>query len=370
MKLTDKVYGYGRQLLDDSDYQAVVDSLKSDFITQGPQVSSFESKIARYVGAEFCVAVATGTAALHLAVCAAGIGDGDVVLTSPNTFLASANCALYAGAGVDFVDIEADTANIDCSKLQSKITAQTRAVIPVHFAGQSADMEEVAKIAAENELIVIEDAAHAIGSDYKTTKVGSCRYSDMTVFSFHPVKTITTGEGGAITTNDEALYYKLLALRSHGMYRDGNMIGTWKYEMRDLGFNYRLTDFQAALGISQLRKLEAFKARRREIVAYYNRELGLEHLQERDFSNACFHLYPVLLADRDDFYKRAKDIGLCLQVHYIPVHTQPYYRQFGFKEGDYPVCEEYYRRTISLPLYPALTDDDVAEIVRRVKSII
>lgn len=218
-------------------------------------------------------------------------------------------------------------------------------------------------------MIVIEDAAHAIGSEYKTTKVGSCAYSDMTVFSFHPVKTITTGEGGAVTTNNKELYDKLCAFRAHGMHKDGDMQNTWEYEMRELGYNYRMTDFQAALGISQLKRLDVFKSRRREIVDYYNKNLGLPHLTERDFSNACFHLYPVLVDNRRDFYFKAREKGLNLQVHYIPVHTQPYYAQFGYKNGDFPKAENYYEHCISLPLYPALTDEDLAEIVKRLKEI-
>ncbi len=370
MRLTDKEYGYGKQTLGEADYQSVMDCLRSDFLTQGPRVAEFEAALTEYTGAKYCVALANGTAALHLAVLAAGVGSGDEVLTSPITFLASANAALYAGADVRFADIEADTANIDCAKLAAALTPKTKLLIPVHFAGQSVDMQRVAAVAREHGLLVIEDAAHAIGSEYKGEKVGSCRYSDMTVFSFHPVKTITTGEGGAIMTNDVELYQKLLALRNHGMHRDGEMLGSWRYEMRELGFNYRLTDMQAALGITQLSKIDEFKTRRREIVEYYNTKLGLEHLIEREYSEACFHLYPVLLEDRDDFYYKAKEVGLNLQVHYIPVHTQPYYQRLGFVPGNYPVAEEYYRKTISLPLYPALTSEDLAEIVRRVKSIL
>ena len=370
VNLADKKYGYGRQLLGDEDYSEVLATLKSDFLTQGPKVAEFESAIAEYAGAKYCVAVANGTAALHIAVLAAGIKKGDEALTSPNTFLASANCILYAGASVSFVDIEAETANLDVDKIESALTEQTRLLIPVHFAGQSVDMERIAKIARKYSLNIIEDAAHAIGSDYNENRVGSCKYSDMTTFSFHPVKTITSGEGGAITTNSEELYNKLLALRNHGMHRDGEMVGTWKYEMRELGFNYRMTDMQAALGLAQLRKISVFKKRRREIVEYYNQNLGFDHLIEKGFSNACFHLYPVLLADRDDFYQRAKRENLFLQVHYIPVHMQPYYQKLGFKLGDFPLSEEYYRKTVSLPLYPALSDDDVEEIVRRLKRIV
>lgn len=365
-----KKYSYGKQSLCIKDYLSVLSTLKSDFLTQGPKVKEFEQAICNYTGAKYCVAVSNATAGLHLAMLAIGIKQGDEVITSPNTFLASSNCVLYAGGTVKFADIEPDTANIDSNEIKKQITGKTKAIIPVHFAGQSCDMDTIYKIAKEHNLFVIEDAAHAIGSDYKNTKVGSCKYSDMTVFSFHPVKTITTGEGGAITTNNEELYKKLIALRSHGMYKDGKMASTWEYEMRDLGFNYRMTDIQAALGITQLEKLDKFKKRRREIVDYYNKNLGLPHLTEKEFSNACFHLYPVMVRNREEFYQKAKTVGLNLQVHYIPVHTQPYYKNLGFKEGDYPNAEIYYKKCISLPLYPALKDKDLKEIVKRVKGLL
>lgn len=364
-----KTYAYGKQLIDEEDIAAVVETLRSDYLTCGPKVREFEQAICDYTGAKYAVAVANATAGLHIAALAAGLQEGDEAITSPITFLSSANCVRFTGATVRFADIEADTANMDPEEVRKQISPRTKAIIPVHFAGQSCDMERIAAIAHEHGLMVIEDAAHAIGSDYKDTKVGSCRYSDMTVFSFHPVKTITTGEGGAVTTNDEALYRKLLAYRAHGMHKDGDMAQDWRYEMRELGFNYRLTDIQAALGISQLRKLESFKARRREIVAYYNEHLGLPHLAEREFSNACFHLYPVLVEDREGIYHRARQAGLYLQVHYIPVHTQPYYQSLGYREGDYPNAEAYYCRCISMPLYPSLTDEDVEEIVCRMQKI-
>lgn len=365
-----KVYPYGRQTLGFEDYWSVLSTLKSSFLTCGPKVKEFEQAICDYTGAKYCVSVSSATAGLHLAMLTLGIHQGDEVITSPNTFLASSNCVLYAGGVVKFADVELETANINPDEIEKQITDKTKAIIPVHFAGQSCDMEKISKIAKEKNLFVVEDAAHAIGSDYKSTKVGSCKYSDMTIFSFHPVKTITTGEGGAITTNNEQLYKKLLALRSHGMYKDGEMAINWKYEMRDLGFNYRLTDIQAALGITQLKKLDKFKQRRREIVDYYNKNLALPHLQEKEFSNACFHLYPVMVRNREEFFHKAKAIGLNLQVHYIPVHTQPYYKNLGFKEGDYPNAEIYYKKCISLPLYPALTDCDLKEIVRRIKGIL
>jgi perosamine synthetase len=369
-----KKYTYGCQSLDFQDYLSVLSVLKSPFLTSGPKVREFEKEICDYTGAKYCICVSSATAALHLAMLAIGIGQGDEVITSPITFLASGNCALYAGGRIKFADIEPETANIDPNEIAKQVTSKTKAVIPVHFAGQSCDMqkihEAVKKTNISQKIYIIEDAAHAMGSDYKGKKVGNCEYSDMTVFSFHPVKNITTGEGGAITTNDEKLYKKLSALRNHGMYKENEMLFDWKYEMRELGFNYRLTDIQAALGISQMKKIEKFKKRRREIVEYYNENLGLPHLSEKKFSNACFHLYPVMVRNRAKFYQDCKKTGLNLQVHYIPLHTQPYYKNFGFQEGDYPNSEIYYKKCISLPLYPSLTDSDLKEIVKRIKSIL
>ena len=365
-------YGYGKQHLEQDDIDAVVETLKSPYLTCGPKVKEFEDAICAYTGAKYCVAVNSATSGLHIAMMAAGIGAGDEAITTPITFLASANCARYCGADVVFADIDSKTANIDPEEIKKHVSDKTRVIVPVHFAGQSCDMEKISAVAKETEkkqgkkVYVIEDAAHAIGSLYKNAKVGSCTYTDMTVFSFHPVKTITTCEGGAVTTNSEELYQKLLAFRSHGMHHTED----WMYDMVELGYNYRMTDVQAALGISQLKKLDAFKKRRREIVEYYNKNLGLKHLEEADFSNACFHLYPVLVEDRKKFYHDARNVGLNLQVHYIPVHTQPYFKQFGYKEGDFPKAEEYYAHCISMPLYPDLTDDDLEEIVKRVKGIL
>ena len=365
-----KTYGYGKQNINEEDIQSVVDVLRSPYLTCGPNVKAFEQAICDYTGAKYCVAVNSATSGLHIAMMAAGVGKGDEIITSPMTFLASANCARFCGADVKFADIEKDTANIDPEEIKKHITTHTKALVPVHFAGQSCDMERIYKIAKEHNLYVIEDAAHAIGSDYKNTKVGSCKYSDMTVFSFHPVKTITTAEGGAVVTNSKELYDRLCAFRAHGMHKDGDMANDWRYEMRELGYNYRMTDVQAALGVSQLKRLNQFKKRRREIVDFYNKNLGLPHLIEKDFSNACFHLYPILVENRRDFYFKARENGLNLQVHYIPVHTQPYYQNLGYKQGDYPCAEEYYEHCISLPLYPDLTDEDLREIVKRIKDII
>lgn len=365
-----KTYGYGRQFLCEDDIRAVVEVLRSDYLTCGPAVASFERAVCDYTGARYCVAVANATAGLHIAALAAGLGPGDEAITSPITFLSSANCISFTGAKPVFADIDSRTANISPEEIERRATEKTKVVIPVHFAGQSCDMERIASFARSRGIRIIEDAAHAIGSEYKSSKVGSCKYSDMTVFSFHPVKTITSGEGGAVTTNDPDLYAKLCAYRAHGTHKDGDMSRTWEYEMRELGYNYRITDFQCALGASQLGRIDEFKRRRREIVAYYNENLGFPHLEEMPYSNACFHLYPILVENRREFYFKAREVGLNLQVHYIPVHTQPYYRKtYGYKAGDYPKAEAYYERCISLPLYPLLTDDDLVEIVRRVKAI-
>ena len=366
-----KTYGYGKQNITKDDIKAVVETLKSPYLTCGPKVKEFEKAICEYTGAKYCVAVNSATSGLHIAMMAAGVGYGDEVITSPMTFLASANCARFCGANVKFADIQKDTANIDPNEIRKQITEKTKAVVPVHFAGQSCDMKAINDVLYETKrkIYIIEDAAHAIGSDYKDTKVGSCKYSDMTVFSFHPVKTITTCEGGAVTTNNEELYKKLCAFRAHGMHKDGEMLKTWEYEMRELGYNYRMTDVQSALGISQLKRLDKFKKRRREIVDFYNENLGLPHLIEKDFSNACFHLYPILVENRKEFYFKAKEVGLNLQVHYIPVHTQPYYQGLGYKWGDYPNAEDYYNHCISLPLYPDLKNSDLKEIVKRIKRI-
>ena len=366
-----KTYGYGHQSITEADIESVVEVLRGDYLTCGPAVRAFEQAICAYTGAKYCVAVANATAGLHIAALAAGLGTGDEAITSPITFLSSANCIAFTGAKPVFADIDAHTADIDAAEIEKRIASRTKALVAVHFAGQSCDMKRIATLATCHGLKVIEDAAHAIGSDYGDTTVGSCAYCDMTVFSVHPVKTITTGEGGAVTTNDPDLYAKLCALRAHGTHKDGEMAHTWEYEMRELGYNYRITDLQCALGVSQLKRLNEFKRRRREIVSYYNENLALPHLEEMPYSNACFHLYPVLVENRREFYFKARAAGLNLQVHYIPVHTQPYYRAtYGYKPGDYPKAEAYYAKCISLPLYPSLTDGDLSEIIRRIKGIL
>jgi UDP-4-amino-4,6-dideoxy-N-acetyl-beta-L-altrosamine transaminase len=381
---------YGKQWIDEDDIAAVVEVLKSDFLTQGPRVGDFEKSLAQYTGAKYAVATANGTAALHLAVQALGLKKGEGI-TSPNTFAASANCFIYNRLVPRFADIHEKTYCIDPARIEERITPRTRVLIPVHFAGQPAEMEAIAQIAGKHNVRIIEDACHAVGSRYADRRmVGSCRYSDMAVFSFHPVKTIATGEGGAVTTNSKDLYEKLVLLRNHGITKDASKFkiqdssfdtaGPWYYEMQELGFNYRMTEMQAALGISQMKKIGPFIQRRREIINMYNEAFKdidwLTTPYERDRVFSAFHLY-VLKLDFERINKtrtqvmealRAKGVGT--QVHYIPVHLQPYYREhFGFKEGDFPKAEAYYRSCLSIPLFPKMTDADVQTVIKAVKEL-
>lgn len=377
---------YGHQYIDDDDIRAVTEVLKSDFLTQGPAVSRFENKIREITGARYCVAVSNATAGLHIAVAALNLSENSEGITTPNTFLASANCLVYNNLIPVFADINPDTYNIEPDEIEKKITSNTEVIIPVHFAGLACDMERIKNTADDHNIKVIEDAAHAIGSYYADgTPVGNCKYSDMTVFSFHPVKTITTGEGGAITTNDEVLYKRLLQLRSHGMTKDSQLLtqnpGPWYYEMHTLGFNYRMTDMQAALGYSQLGKLSSFRERRQHIVNQYNKAFVDIPYIKIPYNNtklvSCFHLY-VLQIDferlgksRKDFMKELENREIGTQVHYIPVHTQPYYKtHYGYKTGDYPIAERYYARALSIPLYPALSDVDVQKVIDTVREIV
>lgn len=378
--------GYGHQFIDDADINAVLDVLKSDYLTQGPAVTRFEQEICRITGAKYCVAVSNATAGLHIAVAALELEEGTEGITTPNTFLASSNSMVYNGLRPVFADIDPVSYNINPKKIEEKISDKTGLVIPVHFAGLSCEMEKIGALARKHNLRIIEDAAHAIGSQYADGSfVGNCKYSDMTVFSFHPVKTVTTGEGGAVTTNDEVLYRRLQALRSHGVTKDENILtrnpGPWYYEMHTLGFNYRMTDMQAALGYSQLLKLPFFKKRRREIIAAYNSAFsGMEYLRtptEPADVCSCFHLYVVQIdfgllgKSRAKVMQELRERGIGTQVHYIPVHTQPFYmKKFGYQEGDYPVAEKYYDQALSLPLYPGMSDDDINNVINAVKEVI
>lgn len=381
MKSTKKIF-YGKQFIDWQDIWSVIRVLRSDFLTQGPSVTEFEKAICNYTGAKYAVAVSNATAGLHMAMLVLGIKPDEEVITSPITFLASANCALYVGANPKFADIDSDTACISPAEIEKNITEKTRVLIPVHFAGQPCDMKAISEIAKKHKLFVVEDAAHAIGSKYLGKKIGSCEFSDLTIFSFHPVKNMTTGEGGMITTNNEDLYRKLLLLRSHGMTKDQKYLtkneGPWYYEMQDFGFNYRMTDIQAALGISQLKKIEKFAKRRKEIVKFYKKEFSgderFSFLDEKNFADSCFHLFPLLLNlekikfTKKEIFTKLQESGLHLQVHYIPVHLQPYYQKLGFRLGDFPKAESYYSKTISLPLYFSLSDSDLKHIVKIIKS--
>lgn len=372
---------YGRQWLDESDVEAVLQVLKSDFITQGPVIEAFERKVADYAGTRYGVAFSNGTAALHGACFAAGIVAGDEVITTPLTFLASSNCVLYQGGTPVFADIDPDTYNIDPRQIEQKLTSRTKAIIPVDFSGQPAEMDRIREIARLYDLIVIEDAAHSIGAEYQGRKVGT--WADMTMFSFHPVKHVTTGEGGMIVTDDEAFYRKLLQFRSHGMTRDPQELtrndGPWYYEMQSLGYNYRMTDIQAALGISQMNKLDRFIERRREIVSIYNNELsdiaGLALPHQLAESNSSWHLYVVrFLPDHFEdsrlaIFEQLRNLNIGVNVHYLPVYLQPYYQNLGYQAGICPHAEAYYRTAITLPVFPKMSDEDVFDVISAVRSI-
>lgn len=378
---------YAHQDISEADVRAVDDVLRSDWLTQGPTVERFERAVANYCGAKYAVAICNATSALHLAARAAGFGEGDVLWTSPNTFVASANCALYCGGQVDFVDVDPETYNMSVVHLEEKLRLARDAgrlpkiVIPVHFAGQPCSMETVYRLAKEYGFTVVEDASHASGGRYKDVPVGACALSDMTVFSFHPVKIFTTGEGGMVLTNREDLYEKLKRLRSHGITRDpaaleGESHGPWYYEQIDLGYNYRMTDIQAALGISQLRRLDKFVRRRRHLAERYGKLLrGLPlTLPEQHVDGAsAWHLYVIRLhlnelsKSRRQVFEELRAAGIGVNVHYIPVHLQPYYRALGFSAGDFPNAEQYYQEAISLPLFYALSEKEQDEVVVALK---
>ena len=368
---------YGKQTIDQDDIQAVVDVLKSDFLTTGPKIAEFEQTVAGYVGAKYAVAISNGTSALHAACFAAGIGPGDEVITTPLTFAASANCVLYCGGTPVFADVDPKTYNIDPEDIRRKITDRTKAIIAVHLAGQPCDMDAIHSIAHEYGLIVIEDGAHALGSVYKGKKVGSL--SDMTTFSFHPVKPITTGEGGMIVTDNEEFYKKMALFRSHGITRDDSMMtrndGPWFYQQFDLGYNYRITDIQCALGCSQMKKLDRFLARRKEIVARYNEAFAdcdniITPYQLSD-TESGWHLYIVQVknCDRRQVLEAMREKGIGVNVHYIPVYMHPYYQEHGYENVHCANAEEIYSHIISLPLYPGLTSEQQDYVIDTLKSL-
>ncbi|TGL45849.1 UDP-4-amino-4,6-dideoxy-N-acetyl-beta-L-altrosamine transaminase [Leptospira perdikensis] len=370
---------YGRHFIDQTDIDSVLEVLNSDFLTQGPQVPAFEKAVCEYVSAKHAIAVNSATSALHLACIALGVGKGDYVWTSPISFVASSNCALYCGADVDFVDIDSKSYNMSVDRLREKLEKAKaenklpKVVIPVHFSGQSCDMEKIAALAKEYNFRVIEDASHAIGGSYLNEKVGNCKYSDVTIFSFHPVKIITTGEGGMCTTNDSEIANLIYRLRSHGITRNPKEMteqpdGPWYYQQIDLGFNYRMNDIQAALGVSQLKRLDTIVEKRHKVREYYDKilkDVGVVLPEQMDYAKSSLHLYVIQViekemnADRKEIFERLRVSGILVNVHYIPIYRQPYYqKKYGFKYSDFPEAEKYYSNTISIPIYPELNQED------------
>lgn len=373
-KTKNKFIPYGHQWIDKNDINEVVKVLKTDWITQGPKIEEFEKAVAKYCGVKYGVAVSSGTAALHSAYNVAGIRLGDEIIISPLTFAATANMVVFCRAKPVFVDIDGETLNIDPKGIEKKITPKTKAIVPVDFAGHPCDYDEIVKIAKKHKLLVIEDACHALGAEYKGKKVGN--FSDMTILSFHPVKHITTGEGGMVLTNNKDFYEKLKIFRNHGIVKKPEK-GGWYYEIENPSFNYRITDFQCALGLSQLKKINKFKKRRREIIAKYNK--AFKNIKEvitpieKDYAKSSWHIYPIQVkgVDRRKIFDALRKKGIGVQVHYLPLHLQPFYKKkFGYKKGDFPIAEKYYEKAITLPLFPAMTKKDVIRVIKDVKKII
>lgn len=375
---------YGRQDVSEEDIEEVVRVLRSDFLTQGPAVPAFERDMTEYCGVAHAVAVNSATSALHIACLALGVGAGDLVWTSPISFVASANCALYCGAEVDFVDIDSKTYNLSVEALADKLSAAERhgrlpkVVIPVHLCGQPCDMAAIRALGERYGFRIIEDASHAVGGRYRNEPIGNCRYSDITVFSFHPVKIITTGEGGMALTSNVRLAERMQMLRSHGITREpermiGESHGAWYYQQKELGFNYRMTDVLAALGRSQLRRLDGFVAARHQRARRYDEmlaDLPIVTPWQHPDGHSAFHLYAIRIdrarakVSRRSVFDHLRAAGVGVNVHYIPIHTQPYYRRLGFAEGDYPFAERYYEETLSLPMFPGLKDEEQDSVVR------
>ena len=369
---------YGKHDINQADIDSVVNVLQSDFLTQGPQVPLFEEAVSNYCGSQHGVAVNSATSALHIACLALSLGKGDYFWTSPNSFVASANCGLYCGAKVDFVDIDEKTYNMSVVELEKKLIQAKKdnklpkIVIPVHFAGQSCDMKKIYSLGKEYGFSIIEDASHAIGGKYLDKPVGGCQYSDITVFSFHPVKIITTAEGGLATTNSRELSEKMQMLRSHGITRNPSLMnkeseGEWYYQQIDLGFNYRMTELQAALGISQIQRLDDFVIRRNALGERYDKLLdGMALVKPSQFedSSSAMHLYPIKVDNRGEIFKKLREGGVGVSVHYIPIHMQPYYKSLGFKSADFPVSEDYYNRAVSIPLFAKMTENQQDKVIK------
>lgn len=381
---------YGRQDISQQDIDAVVAVLQSDFLTQGPQVSAFEQAVMDTCEAQYAVAVNSATSALHIACIALGLTKGDWLWTTPNTFVASSNCGLYCGAQVDFVDIDPQTYNLCPKELEKKLILAKESgklpkiVIPVHFSGQPCDMEAIYKLSKKYCFKIIEDASHAIGGKYKGEPIGNCKYSDITVFSFHPVKIVTTAEGGMAVTNDAKLAQKLELLRSHGITRDASLMtkpadGPWYYEQIDLGLNYRMTDIQAALGVSQMKRLDVYVAKRHELANRYNKllkNLPITLPWQHEDSYSGLHLYVIRLnldkinRSHLSVFKGMREAEILVNLHYIPVHLQPYYQRIGFEAGQFPKSEQYYKEAISLPMFPTMTDEQQLKVVLTLKELL
>jgi UDP-4-amino-4,6-dideoxy-N-acetyl-beta-L-altrosamine transaminase len=377
---------YGQHFVDDDDIAAVVDVLENRFLTQGSLVTDFEKCIANYTDSRFCVSVNSGTSGLHIACLAAGVQNGDLVWTVPNSFVASANCARYCQAEVDFVDIDPETRNISLEALKQKLQAALKknrlpkALIAVHFSGLSCDMQAIQQLIKPHKIVLIEDAAHALGAEYLGKKVGCCEYSDMTVMSFHPVKSITTAEGGAVTTNSQEFLQKLQLFSKHGVTKDQDLMsedahGPWYYQQVELGYNYRLSDLHAALGLSQMNKLDRFIQQRQDQAQRYDHEfsnLPLRVLDVPEYAKSAWHLYMIELThhDRAEIYQQLHDKGVGVNVHYIPIHLQPYYANLGFKAGDFPCAESFYRNALTIPLFPAMSADEQSSVIQALREVL
>jgi UDP-4-amino-4,6-dideoxy-N-acetyl-beta-L-altrosamine transaminase len=383
------VINYGKQDINQADIDSVVNVLRSDFLTQGPNVPLFEKIVSNYCGASYGIAVNSATSALHISCLALDLGQNDSLWTTPNSFVASANCALYCGANIDFVDIDPKTYNLCANKLEEKLiegrlsNKLPKIVIPVHFSGQSCNMKKIHRLSKEYGFKIIEDASHAIGGKYLNKPIGSCQYSDITIFSFHPVKIITTAEGGLATTNSEYISKKIKLLRSHGVTRDQSLMtkkteGAWYYQQVDLGFNYRMTELQAALGVSQMRRLDEFVTKRHVLKERYDSLLSdlpiIKPYQNSD-NYSALHLYPIQIdvnktcKSRDLIFSELRKNGIGVNVHYIPIHLQPYYQQFGFKKGDFPHSENYYKKSISIPLFSLMTMEEQIKVAGALKVV-